>query len=97
MAGAPGLGPPLGDSVSLRQFVQFLINVFHRDFLRGPVADGLLEIRLDGPLDDKHDFAETLPDGVVDGIVDDHLPGGAHRSELLESSEAAAHTGGHDY
>ena len=98
MAGAPGLGPPLGDGVALRELVQLLEGVadLHGGLLQ-PGTDGFHKVLLNGFFDDDHGFFEACLPGIEEGVVQDGLPLGPHRVDLLQPAVAAAHTGGHDH
>ncbi len=59
-------------------------------------TDAGLEIRLNLVLDDEHHRLEPGPPGIVDGVVQNHLPVAAHRVHLLQPAVAAAHACGHN-
>ena len=96
VAGAPGFGAPFGHGEALWQSVQLLIDIRHRNLPGNAVANMFLKGFLDFLLDDEHHPAKPGGDGVVNGIIDDQLPAGTDGRNLLESTEPAAHTGGHD-
>ena len=93
MVRAPRLFAAFGHSEALGQFVQRLEHHFHRQVVL-ILADNLLaEIVLKILADDKHQFAETGLDGIVDGIVHNRFAVGAQTVHLLQTTIAAAHAG----
>ena len=97
MAGAPGLDPTLGDGVTGREVLHLLEGVAHLHVVRHPLAYRLSEGGFDLVLDDKDHRLKARSAGIVKGVVDDKFSIGAHRVHLLQSTVAAAHTGGHDH
>ena len=93
MAGAEGLHPAFGDGVAFRQLFQLLIGVadFH-GALGQPLAHGGHEVLPDGLLDEDHCRAEACLVGVIKGVVQNGLPMGAHRVDLLQAAIPAAHS-----
>ena len=100
LAGAPGLGPPLGEGP--RDVVQVLEGVVHRHPMGGadggnPVADDLPEFRFDVPADYKDHVAEPGLDGVMNRVIHDDMAGGVHRFQLLDAApKAGADAGSHN-
>ena len=94
-AGAPGLDPAFRHGVACGQLFQLLESVFHVHGLGHTVADGGLEGLLDLMLDDKDHGLEACAAGVVERIIHDDLPVGAHRVDLLHAAVTAAHAGRH--
>ena len=95
--GAPRLDAPFGDAVSLGQAVELLVDILHVENLLHALADAGLEIVLDLMLDDEAHLAETGTVCVEHRVVDDGVTHLVHGGYLLESAEAAAHSGGEDH
>ena len=97
MRGAPRLDAPFGDAVSLGQAVELLVDILHVENLLHALANAGLEIVLDLMLDDEAHLAETGTVCVEHRVVDDGVTHLVHGGYLLESAEAAAHSGGEDH
>ena len=97
MAGAPGLFPAFRNAESLRDHVQFLADEPEFHFLSVRTGqtgvfgeDSAFHFLAEGFPDDVDYLSESGFDGVVDGIIDDGFPGGAHPVHLFQSSVAAS-------
>ena len=92
VVGSPGLGAAFGASEAFGQCVERLEYEFTGDvvFIFGEhdAAEVLFEILADN----KHEFAESGVDGIVDGVVHDGLSVRAQSVQLLESAVAATHS-----
>ena len=95
MSRSPGLFPSLGDSVALGQFVELLIDVFHVKILFHAEADGGLEALLYLALYDERDLTKACAVSVEKRKVNYRVALGIDGGYLLESAEAAAHSGSH--
>ena len=91
---APGLDAPLGNGAALRKLLQLLKDVFHVKVFLHPPSDGVFEVLLNLVLDHEGDLAEACAVGVEERKVNDGVAVLVHGLDLLESAEAAAHTGG---
>ena len=96
MTGAPGLDPAIGNREALGNFVQLLIDVGNIKEFFHAAANVFLKIFFDLMLDDKSDFPESGLISVIQGEVNDLVAFVVHGGDLLETAEAAAHTGGHN-
>ena len=96
MAGAPWLGASCRDGNALRQTLQLLKDIGDMEIPLHTVADALPELRFHLALDDEHNVAEARAPCVKQGKINDDVSLRIDRLDLLESAEAAAHTGGHD-
>ena len=98
---APRLLAPLGNPEARGQeIVQRLVRVGHLDKRRHAAADRVVKQLLALGLDDENNPFEARADRVVNGIIDDQVPGLVHRRYLLlprARAEAAAQTRGHDH
>ena len=92
---APRLHASLRGGEALRQDVVLLIDIggFNMTF---HAAGQLPEFRVDGVLDDENDLAEAGRHCVIDGIMQKTVAVAVNGGDLLQSAEAAAHSGRHD-
>ena len=93
---APWLFASLGNREPLRQTVQLLIDIVDVEPFFHARADRLAEHLLDFALDDEGYAAEARLIRIIERKIDDEVPFFVYRRHLLESAEAAAHSGGHD-
>ena len=80
--------------MALRQMIQLLEYVFDRNPGFKPAADGLLELLLDVPPNDKHQHFETGAEGVVNRVINEGFAMWSDRVDLFETAIAAAHSCG---
>ena len=93
VAGAEGLDSSLGDGVASGELVEFLIGIANLHGTLGqPYAYGGHEVLPDGLLDEDHRRAEAGLVGVINGIVQNGLPMGTNRVDLLEPTIPTAHS-----
>ena len=99
VAGAPGLGTPdFGNGHALRQHLGLLlisVTDLHGTFFQAP-AYHFHKILTDGFFNNDNGRFKTGFVGIVQGVVQDGFALAAHRIDLLQSTVAAAHTGGHN-
>ena len=97
LAGPPWLCPSLRLCKSCRQIVHLLKGVNGLDALLHPVPDHFPEILLQILPDDEYDLVKTCLHGIMNGIVNDDLPGRSDRLQLFDSpSKTAANSCCHD-
>ena len=97
MGSAPGLHAAIGHGKAFGQAVQLLVGIAHlKPGLQSAGTHGGLERLLDLVLDDKDDGLKSGAAGIVQAVVDDGLPAGTDRVDLLQPAVAAAHTGSHN-
>ena len=99
VAGAPGLLPLRRDGIALGEhLVHLLIGIanLHGTFFQA-AAHRLHEILPNGFFNDNNGRFKPGLMGIIQGIVQNGFPVGAHRIDLLQSAVAAAHTGGHHH
>ena len=96
MGGAPGLRPPLRYSEALRELVNLLEHIPHVEILLHAGAYGVLEVLLDGVLDDEYHLAKAGLPCVIQGIVNNAVSLIVNWGNLLQSAETGTHSGSHN-
>ena len=96
MAGAERLFPSFGSRQSVRQVFERLERIVYLHIAARLFSDCLLKSVLEFGLDDKDHAREACTVCVVDGIVENDLPAGSERVDLLEAAITRAHTRSHD-
>ncbi len=91
VGGAPGLFPAFRHGEAFRQVVQGLESVIHLNLAGKTAADLFLENIFKVTADNEYHFSETGPDGIINRVVKNYFPVGAHRVKLLETAVTAAH------
>ena len=96
MASAPGLGAAFGDYKAFRNFVQFLVGIadLHGAAFQALANNGK-KIFTNGIFDDDHNGAETGFIGIVNRIIQDCFTVRTHGINLLQTTVATTHPGGH--
>ncbi len=94
MGRAPGFSAFWGALESGRQVGQLLKNVIDGDLSQQPAEEDVPKIGLNFPADDEDDLAETGPQGIIDGIIDDGLPAGADAVHLFKAAVSTSNPGG---
>ena len=89
--GTPGLFPAFRHGEAFRQVVQRLESVIHLNLAGKTAADLFLENIFKVTADNEYHFSETGPDGIINRVVKNDFPVGAHRIKLLETAVTAAH------
>ena len=96
VAGAPGLYPALRHREARRHVLQLLKDHLQLHLALQMGKDRLLEVPQQLLFDDEHRLAEAGQPGVVQGVIDDLLPAGPHRVDLLQAAVPAAHARRHN-
>ena len=97
VTGTPGLAALGRSGEAFGQIIDLLEDILDIEVLFSLIAYRNLELLFDLLLDDEDHIPEACAPGVKHGKVNDLVALRVHRSDLLETTEAAAHASSHNH